>query len=195
MVTLLAWTGMRHGEIKALSWEDIDLSLNSIHVKYNLTRKGNIKLTKTKAGIRKIELLPAAKQVLLQLKELTFKVPAQLDIIHYKNHKTKDLMRRRVFLSRENKPYKRPELTTVPKQWANWLKEANLSYRPAYQLRHTYASQMLMAGAQPTWLAGQMGHSDTSMISKVYGKWIPQQDPDYISNLAIKLGQLPPKRK
>ncbi|NVK23843.1 MAG: tyrosine-type recombinase/integrase [Gammaproteobacteria bacterium] len=189
MIKLLAWTGMRHGEIKALSWEDVNFGENYIHVRYNLTRKGNLKLPKTKAGIRKIELLPAAKEVLIEMKEFTFGVAPQIDVIHYKNQKTKELMRRRVFLSRDNKPYRRPELSTVPKQWANWLLEANLNYRPAYQLRHTYASQMLMAGAQPTWLATQMGHSDTSMISKIYGKWIPGQDPDYIHKLAEKLGQ------
>lgn len=189
MIKLLAWSGLRHGELKALAWEDVHFDKNYIHVRYNLTRKGNLKLPKTRAGIRKIDLLPAAKEVLLEMKKLTYGIAPQIDVIHYRNQKTKELKRRRVFLSRDNKPYRRPELSTVPKQWANWLLEANLNYRPAYQLRHTYASQMLMAGAQPTWLAAQLGHSDTSMISKIYGKWIPQQDPNYIYKLAEKLGQ------
>ncbi|MDO6718712.1 site-specific integrase [Psychrosphaera sp. 1_MG-2023] len=189
MIQLLAWTGMQHGEIKALAWEDVYFDHNYMHVRYNLTRKGNIKLPKTKSGIRKIELLPAAKEVLLEIKSLTFDVAPQNDVIHYRNNKTKKIMRRRVFLSRDDKPYKRPELTTVPKQWGNWLKAAKLQHRPAYQLRHTYASQMLMVGAQPTWLASQMGHSNTEMINKIYGKWIPKQDPNYIHTLGEKLGQ------
>lgn len=189
MVQLLAWTGMRHGELKALAWEDVNFEDNYIHVRYNLTRKGNLKLPKTSAGIRKIELLPAAREVLLKMKELTFDIAPKKDIIHYKNDKTKTLLRRRVFLSRRNEPYRRPELTTVSNQWANWLAEANLNYRPAYQLRHTYASQMLMVGAQTTWLANQMGHSNTEMINKIYGSWIPLQEPDYINKLAKKLGQ------
>lgn len=189
MIKILSWTGMRHGELKALAWEDVNLEKNYIHVRYNLTRKGNIKLPKTGAGIRKIELLPAAREVLLEMKKHTFDVPPQRDLIHYNNNKTKVLSRRRVFLNRGNAPYKRPELTSVRKQWANWLAKANLDYRPAYQLRHTYASQMLAVGAMPTWLAAQMGHSDTSMISKIYGRWIPLQDPHYIHKLAQKLGQ------
>ncbi|MDN3651371.1 tyrosine-type recombinase/integrase [Thalassotalea ponticola] len=71
-----------------------------------------------------------------------------------------------------------------------WLNEASLSYRPAYQLRHTYASRMLMAGANPAWLAQQMGHKNWDMISAVYAKWIPGQDPNYINKLADKLGQI-----
>ena len=92
-------------------------------------------------------------------------------------------------LSRGNQPYKRPELTTKSKQWENWLIKAGVSHRPAYQLRHTFASCMLMIGAKSTWLAKQMGHEDTGMINKIYGKWIKNDDPDYVEGLAAKLGQ------
>jgi len=32
---------------------------------------------------------------------------------------------------------------------------------------------MLSAGEHPMWVAKQMGHSDWTMIAKVYGKWMP----------------------
>jgi integrase len=32
---------------------------------------------------------------------------------------------------------------------------------------------MLSAGEHPMWVADQMGHSDWTMIAKVYGKWMP----------------------
>ncbi len=189
MVTFLAWTGLRHGELKALAWEDVDFEKRRIHVKYNLTRKGNLKTVKTKAGIRHINLLPAALDVLKQLKEDTYYQPKMKDVIHANNQKSITIERRRVFLSRDNQPYLRPELTTAPKQWANWLIKAGISHRPAYQLRHTYASRMLMNGARTTWLAEQMGHSDTGMIDKIYGKWIKGDEADYMENLAASLGQ------
>jgi integrase len=47
-----------------------------------------------------------------------------------------------------------------------------------------------MVGAPPSWLARQMGHRDWSMISKIYGKWIPNEGPDLINTLAKKLGQI-----
>lgn len=189
MVTFLAWTGLRHGELKALAWEDVDFENRIIHVKYNLTRKGNLKTVKTAAGIREVELFPIALEVLKQLKEISFGLPPVKDVIHANNQKSIMIPRRRVFLSRDNQPYRRPELTTKSKQWENWLIKAGVSHRPAYQLRHTYASRMLMIGAKDAWLAKQMGHADKGMIDKIYGKWINDDEPNYVEGLAAKLGQ------
>lgn len=189
LVTFLAWTGLRHGELKALAWEDVDLENRRISVRYNLTRKGNIKLVKTEAGIRTVELLPAALEVLIKHKERSYNLPPKNEVILGNNQKSITVQRRRVFLSRDNEPYKRPELTTVPKQWEKWLIEAELEHRPPYQLRHTYASRMLMKRVPATWLAKQMGHADTNMIAKIYGKWLQEDEPDFMENLAKSLGQ------
>ena len=53
------------------------------------------------------------------------------------------------------------------------VKKAGVRYRRPYQTRHTYASMMLSAGEHPMWVAGQMGHSDWTMIARVYGRWMP----------------------
>ena len=36
---------------------------------------------------------------------------------------------------------------------------------------------MVSAGENMAWIATQMGHSDISMIARVYGKWMPEYDP------------------
>ncbi|MGH9168431.1 MAG: site-specific integrase, partial [Acidimicrobiia bacterium] len=46
-------------------------------------------------------------------------------------------------------------------------------YRYPYQTRHTYASLMLSAGEDPTYIAAQMGHRDWAMIRRVYARWMP----------------------
>ncbi|EIR8436329.1 site-specific integrase, partial [Escherichia coli] len=46
--------------------------------------------------------------------------------------------------------------------------------RKAYQSRHTYACWALSAGANPTFIASQMGHSSASMVYNVYGAWMPE---------------------
>ena len=52
------------------------------------------------------------------------------------------------------------------------------------QGRHTFASQLLTSGqVPPEWIAEQLGHSDTSMIYKHYGKLIAEDLPDYITKL------------
>ena len=178
MIEFLAWTGLRPGEMKGLSWEDIFIDEENltghINVKFNLDRKGNLKTPKTRSGKRTVELLPATVKLLIAQKKRSFSLPAIDEVIHLRYKKTKVVSRRRVFLSRQNKPFKRPELTTAPKQWASWLKEAKLAHRPPYQLRHTYASRMLKAEANHLWLAKQMGHADWGMIRIIYGKWIDE---------------------
>lgn len=192
MIEFLAWSGMRPGEMKALAWEDVDLVNGIAHVKYNLTREGKLKPPKTSSGVRKIELMPTALAVLKRQRAKTFMLPSIVETIHYKLNRTKHVTRRRIFVSRENKPFIRPELSTVQGSWAGWLRKAKLIHREPYQLRHTFASQMLMIGADPIWLASQLGHSDWGMIRKVYGKWIPGERPDHRADLAKKLGQFDP---
>ncbi len=189
MIQFLAWTGMRPGEMKALAWEDIDLEKGIAHVRYNINRQGNLKPPKTKSGIRQIELLPLALDVLKRQRQKTYLIPPLIETVHYKHGKTLTAIRRRVFLSRDNKPFVRPELSTAPGQWADWLRQAKLIHREPYQLRHTFASQMLMVGADPIWLAKQLGHTDWGMIRKIYGQWIPNERPEYRNELAEKLGQ------
>lgn len=46
-----------------------------------------------------------------------------------------------------------------------------------------------MNDAKITWLAEQMGHADKGMINKIYGKWIKDDEPNYMEKLAAKLGQ------
>ena len=47
-----------------------------------------------------------------------------------------------------------------------------MRFRNPYQTRHTFASNLLMLGALPLYVATQMGHADTTMIVRTYGKWI-----------------------
>lgn len=56
-----------------------------------------------------------------------------------------------------------------------YIKKAGVRYRNPYQTRHTYASMMLSAGENPLWVVTQMGHRDTEMIIKHYGRWIPDK--------------------
>ena len=58
--------------------------------------------------------------------------------------------------------------------WQPLLKKAGVRYRYPYQTRHTYASMLLSKGENMLWVANQMGHADTEMVMKKYGKWLPQ---------------------
>lgn len=42
-----------------------------------------------------------------------------------------------------------------------------------YETRHTFASWALALGEVPEWVARTLGHVDTSMVYKTYGRYIP----------------------
>ena len=53
------------------------------------------------------------------------------------------------------------------------VKKAGLENMVFHELRHTFASTLLMGGANPVALARAMGHTSTRMIEKHYGHLLP----------------------
>lgn len=55
--------------------------------------------------------------------------------------------------------------------WTPCLKRLGIRYRRPYNMRHTYATMMLMAGMTPAFCARQLGHS-IEMFLRTYAKWL-----------------------
>lgn len=53
------------------------------------------------------------------------------------------------------------------------LKTVGVRHRGPNQCRHTFASQALSSYVPIEWVARQLGHTDTTMVKKHYGRWIP----------------------
>jgi integrase len=54
-------------------------------------------------------------------------------------------------------------------------KAVGLSGHRLHDLRHTYAVNALKKGYKPTVVAHQLGHKDATMVSKVYGRFVPDE--------------------
>ena len=52
-------------------------------------------------------------------------------------------------------------------------KGAGLRVRNPHDLRHTYATIMLMAHQSPAYVQKQLGHSSIAITVDIYGHWIP----------------------
>lgn len=155
------WTGLRTSEVTALCWRDIDWRRETFRVnKAKTAYTSEPESPKTRSGVRDVKLLPPALEALLAQKAHTY------------------MMDGAVFHDpRSNKPWAGDQ--PIRKGfWAPALRRAKVRYRRPYQTRHTYASRMLTAGESPMWVAAQMGHSDWGMIRRVYGKWIPDAQPE-----------------
>jgi integrase len=61
----------------------------------------------------------------------------------------------------------------IRQQWQKLFKDGKVRYRYFYQTRHTYASTLLTNGENIAWIATQLGHINTEMVIKNYGKFIP----------------------
>ena len=151
------FTGLRPSELIGLQWQDIDWHHKQIYIRRAVVERKE-KSTKTKAGVRTLLLLPPALEALQHQKPYTFLLGKQ--VFHNPLH---------------NKPWICDAHFRTP-HWAGLFKRSGVRYRNPYQTRHTYASMLLSAGENMLWVAKQMGHRDTEMIIKTYGKWIPNTD-------------------
>ncbi|WP_140919063.1 site-specific integrase [Limnobaculum xujianqingii] len=193
--TVAFYTGMRHGEICALSWEDIDLIKETITVRRNWTSVKQFTLPKTDAGTdRAIQLLKPALDALKKQQALTRLNEKHDVIIHLREYgKTRKDQCTFVFSpminAKGNNAGVNFAATSLGDNWDRIIKRAKLRHRNAYQSRHTYACWSLSAGANPTFIASQMGHSSAQMLYSVYGDWMPEQSANQISLLNEKLSK------
>jgi integrase len=177
--TIAVYTGVRHGELVSLAWEDVDLKAGTMSVRRNLTIQGEFTLPKTDAGTdRTIYLLEPALEALRDQAELT-----RLGKQHETEIKLREYGRTTTYpctfiftpqLTNGAKAKHHYTVGSLYLMWKSVMVRAGLRYRKAYQSRHTYACWMLAAGANPTFIASQMGHSNAQMVYTVYGAWMPE---------------------
>jgi len=146
-------TGLRPGELQALRWEKVKAGAVRIDVnQVAKTEKG----PKTEAGIREVDLSTDAAKALEAQRVISGKAGGH------------------VWLNpRTGKPWT-TDAQIRKTLWVPLLERAGVRYRNPYQARHTYASALLTAGANPWYVAQQLGHVDVQMVFKIYGKFIAQ---------------------
>lgn len=198
IIIIAVHTGMRPGEICALAWEDIDLVKGEIHVSRNLTNKRVFVPPKTDAGIRTITLLKPAHDALLEQYEITGNSPKQEIKFHHREiGKTEQQYLRFVFSPTSYSSTKGGYFSkdSISYGWKRGTKLSGIRERNPYQSRHTYACWTLMAGANPSFIASQMGHEDARMVYEVYSKWIGDMNQDQVNMLNNQMPTaLPPGR-
>jgi integrase len=167
-------TGMRPSEIVALRWSSVDWVHGTVQVQRSRVRKITRDDTKTEAGKRTIDLRNGAYQALVAQKQFTALQDAE--VFHD---------------PRYNKGW--TDYEPLGRRWDRALRLAGVRHRNQYQTRHTFASTLLSTGENPLYVAKQMGHRDTTMVIRTYGKWIEQEGgvlPDIYLRLARKRGAL-----
>ena len=152
-------TGLRPGELLALQGGDIDWRGRYISVQRNLVR-GRLTTPKNHQ-CRRVDLSKQLRGVLRlwrrheSAKWLAVGLPRP------------DW----VFSSGLGTPF---DESNVRKVFNRILDKAGLHRRGPHQMRHTFASLLLQAGAPITYVSNQLGHRDSSITLRVYVHWLPE---------------------
>lgn len=150
------YTGMRPSEYIALRWESIDWAGFKAKVERSRVMGESREELKTRAGRRLVDLRRGAVEALVAQKQHSFLAGGLVFFDPATGQGWDNTQRLSLF-------------------WAAMIKKAQVRYRNPYQTRHTFASTLLSTGANAMYVAKQMGHTDTTMITRTYGRWVEQE--------------------
>ena len=83
----------------------------------------------------------------------------------------------------------------ISDRWPFILQQLSIPHFRFHDLRHYYASEGLLLGVPPKYMAELMGHSSTDMIDKVYQHTFSEQKQQFSQALADKTSDLLEKAK
>lgn len=141
---LLFWTGMRIGELLALTWDDINFAANSISIDKSYTRlhKQDIITTGKTAASQRIVIMPQFLTAMLK---------------EYQHLRKKDSSR--IF------PFTKNMLSFALKKG---IRQAQVKKIRIHDLRHSHASLLINAGFNPIDVADRLGHADSHITLSIY---------------------------
>lgn len=158
----LAFTGMRVGELLALTWKDIDFNDNYIKINKTLARGKNRRLyveqPKTKNSKRDIPVDDETMNILKKWRLEQRKWLLTLGI--------NTLSKNQLVFSNQKNEYLQ---LSKPRKWLEVIiKQNNLKRITIHGLRHTHASLLLEAGANIKDVQERLGHSSIQITMDLY---------------------------
>jgi integrase len=161
LIMTAIFTGMRQGELLALTWEDIDFSNNIININKTVY-DGIVTTTKTESSVRKITMCKSLKKALQE-----WKLKTSNDNLVFPNKKGNHIDKKNL-TARIFKPI---------------LKKANLPNIRWHDLRHTYASIMISERASMRVVQEQLGHKSYKTTMDTYTHTLASDTEKYIEIL------------
>jgi integrase len=135
-------TGLRVGELLALEWGDVDFHNGVIHVRRSVAHATDV-ATLPKSG--KTRTVPMS--------------PALMDVLRAHKHLRSDL----VFCRPDGKRIKQGNLR---RPWARITRASGLKAIRLHDMRHSFASQLVMAGVPMKAVQDMLGHGDMKMTAR-----------------------------
>jgi integrase len=168
-------TGLRQGELLGLRWRDVDLDFLSISVSQVLYKRRGIcqfKEPKTAHSRRRVAMTP---KLALFLREYH----AERERLYRELGKelTLDCL---VFAYPDGRPL---DPSVLSHEFARLAKQAGLERVRFHDLRHTFASLMLLRGAKPKVISEALGHASVAFTMDTYSHIIEGMQSDAMALL------------
>ena len=161
ILLIMAFTGLRLGEALALRLRHIDFAGKTLTVSETFKRD---RFGSTKTGkIRKVDIPVLLVDILRD-----YAVRLRNEMLRNGNSEENDLLFPDPEL-RNRKPYSQRKIQSTVKKVC---KLAGLRVRNPHDLRHTYATILLMEHLSPAYVQKQLGHSSIKTTVDIYGHWI-----------------------
>lgn len=169
MYKFMLSTGMRSSEVFGLEWPDIDYDLKIIRVDKQYIN-GEVSKLKTKRSRRTLDLTPGIEKLL----EL------QREKLKQKGHQDNQY----IFCGVRGGRIESDKHGT--RFWNPILRKAGVKVRGLHHLRHTFASELLAAGADLLVVSQLLGHASPTITLEIYAHALPPRR----SQVASQIDQL-----
>lgn len=176
LILIALGTGLRRGELLALTWRDIDFKNNFIKVNKSLSkvyiieadgskeRKQIIQVPKTRGSIREIpfpySLVPIFNDLKLRQKKYKLKCGLSYEKSDY------------IFTTSSGFLI---DVTNLSHAWENILKKAKLPHKKFHALRHTFATKLFENNVPLKTVSELLGHSSIDITANTYTHVIPKE--------------------
>lgn len=183
-VALALCTGMRTGELSALTWKDIDYKKNVIHVKHSITYTENGDITigspKSEKSNRDIPMNDTIKHILADQKIKCMMVRSSLDnnIIGFDN---------RVFCTVYGNIVRDGAINKAIAKTIDRLNKQgkHMEKITCHAFRDTFATRYIEQGGNAQTLKTILGHSSLSMTMDLYSHVMPNTKQEEMDRLSI----------
>lgn len=153
MFEILFWTGMREGELLALTKEDIDLEGLSISISktyYRMNKADIITEPKTDNSVRTIAIPQFLADEIRAYYGMLFKYPADARLFPIVAEALQHAMRRH-------------------------MEKAGVKRIRVHDLRHSHCAYLINQGVQPLIIKERLGHKDIKVTLNTYGHLYPSE--------------------
>ena len=168
-------TGLRQAEILGLRWRDVDLDLLSISISQVLLKRRGVCIfqpPKTERSRRRVAMTP---KLALYLRDYL----AEREMLFLERDKILGLDDL-VFAHSDGEPI---DPGVLSHEFARIVRRAGLEHMRFHDLRHSFASLMLLRGAKPKVISEALGHASVAFTMDTYSHIIEGMQGDAMALL------------